>query len=710
MRRFHDAASPISAGSRRLCGALAVIVSAVSTLSAATARADEGMWLFNQPPLRQLKEKHGFDADAAWLEHLRRASVRFESGGSGSFVSEDGLVMSNHHVASDAIQKLSTAERNLMRDGFLARRLEDELKCADLELNVLESIEDVTERVNAAVPRESSADQAAAARRSVTAAIEKESQDKTGLHSQVVTLFQGGAYHLYRYKQYTDVRLVFAPEEQIAFFGGDPDNFEYPRYCLDVAFLRAYENGRPAKVPHHLRWSAAGSREGDLVLVSGHPGRTDRLLTVAELEYLRDVSQPAALERLNRLEVALTSWAARSRENARRGRDELLTIQNGRKARLGGLGGLQDPAFFGRLATAERELRTRLAADSRWAEAEAAFGTIARAQVALGQVAQRHRLLEAGWGLRCDLFGLARQLVRAAEEFPKPNGERLREFRDSNKASLELGLFSPQPIHGDLEQVLLSDALSFLASELGATDPLVQRVLAGKSPGERAASLIAETGLKDIANRRRLYDGGADAVRASTDPMIELARMVDAEARRVRKVAEEQDELKKQAHAAIARARFALVGAGTYPDATFTLRLAYGVVKGLHGGSTDVPAYTDFAGLFTRARQQDFLPPFDLPPRWRKADRRVDPRTPLNFITTADIIGGNSGSPMVDRRGEVVGLIFDGNLPSLRLDYAFEEEQARALSVDSRAILEALRRVYGAKSLADELTGRARAR
>ncbi len=669
-------------------------------------QGDEGMWLFNQPPREQLRARHQFEVTDAWLEHLQKASVRFESGGSGSFVSEDGLVMSNHHVASDAIQKLSTAERNLMRDGFLARTRAEELKCADLEVNVLTSIEDVTARVEAAVPADATTDQAVAARRAVTAAIEQESLDKTGLHGEVVTLYQGGAYHLYRYKQYTDVRLVFAPEQQIAFFGGDPDNFEYPRYCLDVSFVRVYENDQPVKVPHYLRWSPAGSKEGELVLVSGHPGRTDRLLTLAELEYHRDVLQPAALERLNRVEVALMAWSGRSKENARRARDELFGIQNSRKARLGGLAGLQDPAFFGRLAEAEKAFRARLEVDPRWTEARAAYDRIAAAQAVMKTHAQRYRLLESGWGLRSDLHGIARQLLRAGDEFPKPNGERLREYRDSNKSSLELALFSPQPIHDDFENVLLSDALSFLVSELGATDPLVKSVLAGRSPGQRAAQLIAGTKVKDLETRRRLYAGGAEAVRAANDPMIELARTVDAEARRLRKAIEEQDEIKKQAHAAIAKARFALVGAGTYPDATFTLRLAYGVVKGLATPAGAVPAYTDIAGLYERSRQQDGQPPFDLPPRWMKRRSRLDASTPFNFITTADIIGGNSGSPMVNRQGEVVGLIFDGNLPSLRLDYAYEDDEARALSVDSRAIIEALRRVYDARGLADELQGK----
>lgn len=675
-----------------------------------TVPADEGMWLFTDPPRELLKSRHGFDVTDAWLEHVQKASVRFMSGGSGSFVSEDGLVMSNHHVAADALQKLSTAQRDLLRDGFYARTLAEELPCKDLELNVLVAIEDVTARVNAAVPANLSPDEANRARRSVMAAIEKESLEKTGLRSDVVTLFQGGAYHLYRYQRYTDVRLVFAPEQQIAFFGGDPDNFEYPRFDLDVAFVRAYENGKPAKVSHYLKWSTAGTRDGDLVFVTGHPGRTQRLLTVAELEYIRDHTQPEALERLYREEVSLLAWSGRSAENARRAKDELFGIQNSRKARVGGLGGLQDPAFFARIADAEKSFRAKLANSPQGEKARGAFETIASAQRAMAEVAWRYRLLEGGWGLRSDLFHVARTVLRATEERGRPSGDRLREFRDSNLTSLELDLFSTRPIYPDLEILQLTDSLSFLTSKLGATDPTVQAVLAGKSPAVRAAELIGRTKLHDVEVRRRLYAGQPEALVAAADPLIELARVIDAESRSLRKTVEEQEEIKRQAHGEIARARFAVQGQGSYPDATFTLRLAYGLVKGYEENGQAIPAFTHLGGIFERAASQKYQPPFDLPERWLKRKKRIASDTPFNFVSTADIIGGNSGSPTVDRKGEVVGLIFDGNLASLVLDFAYDDVRARALSVDVRAILEALRRVYDARDLADELIGRRRSR
>ncbi len=673
-------------------------------LTTAGLPADEGMWLFNQPPRELLRSRYQFEVTDAWLEHLQKASVRFNSGGSGSFVSEDGLLISNHHVGADAIQKLSTKERDLLRDGFLARTPAEEIKCLDLELNVLQSIEDVTDRINAAVPKEADAATAFAARRNIIATVEKETMDRTGLRADVVTLWQGGAYHLYTFKRYTDVRLVFAPEQQIAFYGGDPDNFEFPRWCLDVCFFRAYEDGKPARVANHLKFSAAGARDGELVFVTGHPGRTSRLLTVAELEYLRDAGLPQRLANLRRVEVLLDNWSARSAENARRAKDELFGVQNSRKALNGKLAGLLDPELFTRKQTTEAEFRERLAGRADLSAAREAYEKIAAATRVLGAQATRYGLLESAQAFNCDSFGMARTLLRAGEELPKPNGDRLREFSDSSKASLELGLFSAKPIYPDLEMVLLADALTHLCAKLGATDPLVQQILAGQSPRARAAELINGTKVREVAFRKQLYEGGAPAVQAANDPMIELARLVDAEARALRKVAEDQGEVKQQAHAAISRARNELLGTTGYPDATFTLRLAFGTVKGYEEDGRTVAPVTTFATLFERAKEMNQQPPFDLPPVWSQRKSRLNLQTPFNFVSTCDIIGGNSGSPVVNRAGEFVGIIFDGNLQSLPWDYAFSDTQGRATSVSSAAILAALNNVYGAKQLARELT------
>ncbi len=689
---------------------LFTLMATILSLAAPAVYGDEGMWLFNNPPRDYLKKQYDFDATPEWLEHVQKASVRFNSGGSGSFVSPDGLVMTNHHVGADCLQKLSDEKHNYLRDGFHARTRAEERKCTDLELNVLMSIEDVTERVQAAVKPGMTPEQAFAARRAVMAEIEKESLDRTGLRSDVITLYQGGLYHLYRFKKYTDVRLVFAPEQQIAFFGGDPDNFEYPRYDLDVCFFRVYENNKPAQIEHYLKWSQAGAKDGELVFVSGHPGRTDRLATLAELDYLRDVGFPFLLQRLNRLEVMLMAFSTRNEENARQAREELFHVQNSRKARVGGLAALLDPKLMSRKKEQEKKLRAKAKEDDSLRDARDAWDRIAAAQKIRASNIRKYTLLEGGRGgaagFNCELFHIARTLLRAAEEKPKPNSKRLREFRDSNLESLEFQLFSEAPIYDNFEKVKLADSLTFLANEMGADSPLVKKVLASKSPSERAYELIRGTKLKDVKLRKKLYKGGKEAVDAAHDPMIELARLVDPEARKVRKIMEsEVEEVQRQAYAEIAKVKFALEGTSTYPDATFTLRLSFGQVKGYEEEGKHVPFETTFAGLYQRSAEHHNHEPFNLPPRWVEKKDRLNLKTPLNFVCTADIIGGNSGSPVINRRAEVVGLIFDGNIQSLALDFAYSDEQARALAVHSAGIVEALRKVYDASALADELTG-----
>jgi hypothetical protein len=673
------------------------------------ALPDEGMWLFNNPPRKILKEKYGFATTDQWLEHVQKSSVRFNTGGSGSFVSADGLVMTNHHVGADCLQKLGDKDHNFYRDGFHARTRADEKRCHDLELNVLMSIEEVTDRVNAAIKPDMTPEQAAAARRKITAEIEKESLDKTGLRSDVVTLYQGGQYHLYRFKKYTDVRLVFAPEQQIAFYGGDPDNFEYPRFDLDMCFFRVYENDKPARIEHYLTWSPNGVSDGELVFVSGHPGRTDRLATVAELRYLRDRGFPYILQRMYRWEVMLSAYSGRSDENARKAKELLFSVQNSRKAREGGLAGLLDPSLMAEKETAEKKLREAVAANSQLKGAESAWDRIAQAEKTRAANLRKMTLLEtyrsATPGLHTTLFEIARTLVRAAAERPKPNGERLKEYRDSNRESLELELFSEEPLYDDFEQLKLTGSLTWLAEQLGYKDKLVQQVLARKSPDARAAELIQGTKLKDVAERKRLYEGGQEAIDKSTDPMIALARLVDPEARAVRKVMEsEVDEVKHQAYAQIAKAKYALEGANNYPDATFTLRLAFGTVKGYEENGKQIPFQTTIGGMYERANEHHDKPPFDLTPKWIQRKDRVNLNTPFNFVCTADIIGGNSGSPVINKNAEVVGLIFDGNIQSLVLDFIYTEKQARAVAVCSQAIIEALRKVYDADELADELT------
>ena len=679
---------------------------------ASAPQADEGMWLFNNPPLKVLQEKYHFQPTTAWLEHVQKSSVRFDNGGSGSFVSPDGLVMTNHHVGADCLGKISTKDKNYLATGFEAETNADEPKCADLELNVLLSMEDVTARISGAVQPGMDSAAAEQARRAEINNIEKESRDTTGLRSDVVTFYNGGQYQLYRYKRYTDVRLVFAPQKAIAFFGGDPDNFEYPRYDLDICFFRVYENDKPVHVDNYLKWSEAGASEGELIFVSGHPGRTERLDTVANLEYQRDYAVPGGLNLLRRREVLLKNYSDRSAENARRAEDELFGIQNSRKAFLGMLAGLQDPAILARKRDAEKELRDAVAKDPKLNQSYGdAWDQVAATLRTLVTIRDEYNLFaigpRRGQAFNSDLFDIAIKLVRLAEETAKPNSQRLREYSEAGLDSLKLGLFSDAPIYEDLEIVQLGDSLGMMAEVLHEDNEIVQKVLAGKSPRERAADLIHSTTLKDVAVRKRLADGGLKAIEESDDPMIQLARMIDPESRRIRQIYEQQvDEPMRQAYSRIAGARFAVYGSSIYPDATFTLRLAFGEVKGYSEAGEQVPWATTLGGTYEHAAEHGNKGPFELPKIWDERKSQLKLSTPFNFVSTADIIGGNSGSPVINRQGELVGIIFDGNIESLVLDYIYTDQQARAVAVHSAGILEALRKIYSANRLVAELTGK----
>jgi hypothetical protein len=690
-----------------------ILLFALCAISVPFSQADEGMWLFNHPPSQILLDRYHFQASPAWLEHLQKSSVRFNNGGSGSFVSPDGLVMTNHHVGADCLQKISTKEKDYVAGGFAAAGNAQELKCVDLELNVLMSMEDVTARVLSAVKPGMDAAATETAHRAAINDIEKESADKTGLRSDVVTLYNGGQYHLYRYKRYTDVRLVFAPQKAIAFFGGDPDNFEYPRYDLDICFFRVYEKDQPAHVDHYLKWSEAGATEGDLVFVSGHPGRTERLDTVAHLEYQRDLVMPGTLNLLRRREILLQNYSSRSLENQRRAERELFGVQNSRKAYLGMLAGLQDPAIMEKKGASEKALREAVDKDPTLEKAYGdAWNQVAASLKKLIQIRDEYNLIGIGPSKRAqafssDLFDVAITLVRLTEESSKPNAERLGEFSDAGLPSLKLHLFSEAPIFDDLETAKLTDSLGLLMETLGAENDLVKTVLAGKSPRERAAELIHRSKLKDVAYRKQLAEGGVQAIDASDDPMIQLARRIDPASRRIRQQFEQQvDGPLRAAYGKIANARFAVYGSSMYPDATFTLRLAFGQVKGYQQETRSIPWDTKLGDTYQHAADHGNQAPFELPAVWRERQGRINPSTPFNFVSTADIIGGNSGSPVVNRQGELVGIIFDGNIDSLVAAYIYPDQNARAVAVHSAGILEALRKIYSADRLVSELTGK----
>lgn len=669
-----------------------------------TALADEGMWPFNNVPKAEIKRRYGFDVTDVWLRKLQLTSVRFSNGASGSFVSPEGLVLTNHHVASGAVQKLSTPGNDYIKNGFYARTHAEELKAPDIEINVLLSIEDVTARVNGAVKSGVAAAEANAARRAEIAAIEKTSLAATNLRSEVVTLYRGGQYHLYRYKTYTDVRVAFVPEYSIAFFGGDPDNFTYPRYSLDIAFLRVYEHGKPLKVDNYLNWSEAGVRENELVFLSGHHGSTARLNTVAHLEFMRDIALPFSLRQLSSQRETLLKYGAQGEEQGRRAREDLFGTENSLKRLRGQFEGLQNNVLIAQKRHAEDALRKQISAD---AKRQKEYGE-AWQEIAKGRKEFQNRFVEISFletaFANNTLFGFARTLVRLATENTKPNAERLPEYSEARRASLELNLFSTAPIYKDFEKIKMAGLLAHLRDELGVEHPLARKILAGKMPEARAEELIEGTQLQDADYRKRLAAGGLKAIEESTDPIIVLARSIDPDARSARKFYEPILGVERANYAKIARALYEVEGTKLYPDATSTLRLSYGAVKGYREKGKRIPPFTMFSGLYQRATHKSNQPPYKLPERWIERKSALELNMPLTFVSTNDSVGGCSGSPVVNKNAEIVGVIFDGNIQSLAGHFIYNDTQNRAIAVDARGIIEALTKLYGATRIADELT------
>lgn len=673
--------------------------------------ADEGLWLFNAVPKDKIKARYKFEVTDPWLDHLREASVRFNNGGSGSFVGPNGLAFTNHHIAIDCLSHISTPQHDYVATGFLAKSQADEPKCPALELNVLMGIEDVTKKVESAVKPGMSTADAGAAQRAEMSTIEADCA-KGGMRCDIVTLYSGGLYHLYKYKKYTDVRLVFAPEYAIAQFGGDSDNFEYPRHTLDTAFFRVYENDKPVVLKEWLHWTTAGVKQDELVFMSGHPGSTARLNTMAQLDFYRETSYPLQLKWRGDSIAALHAFAGKSAENARITEERIFGTENSQKAQKGYYAALLDKNLMAQKSESEKKLRAALVTND--ASLDSAWTNIATAMTAQKQIYLPYSLLERMQGFDSELVQYARTIVRVTAEKQKPNNERMREYRESALASLEQQLFSTAPVYDSLEKLTLELGLQRLRDNLGDAT-LSKRVLADRTPADAAAYYIDNTKLKDVAFRKSLYQGGWEAVSKSDDPLIALLRDIDPQARSLRKrFDDEVDAVVRREGGRIAAGRFKVEGLSFYPDATFTLRLSYGSIGGYteDGRGSVVPKgtkvkyFSTMAGAFDREAKKGGKTPYALPESWHKAKPKLTLTTPLDFVSTADSIGGNSGSPIVNTKGELVGINFDRNMQGLGRNFYYSEVGMRQIAVDARGIIHALRIVYGANDLADELVGK----
>ena len=668
-------------------------------LSVPAFHADEGMWTFDNPPLQQWKERYGFEPTKEFLDRVRLASPKVNNASAG-FVSPNGLIATNHHVAAGYIERLSSKERDLLKTGFYAKMQADELKIPDASATVLTSYENVTDSVQKAA-----GDAGDAAKRTAEIAnIEKECPAE--LTCQVVSFYSGGEYWLYRFKIYRDIRLVMAPEEQAAFFGGDYDNFTFPRHDLDFTFLRAYENDKPASTPNYFKWSETGAKDGEFILVSGYPGSTARLLTVSQLTYQRDVGNPLQKQVWETRRRALENYAKLGPEQARQANPGLRSFANSLKRLAGQQEGLLNPRNFGRKEAEEKELRDRLAQkpelNSQYAPA---WENIANAYKQLPAMANRLAFSSLA---ASRLATIAQQIVTHHIEAAKPNQQRYAEYRDNRLEAFKNTLYSPAPIYVEMEEAALTDWLTEARKVLGPNDPFIKAALGDAEPAEVVRRAVRETKLIDPAARRALIEGPASAIASSTDPMVTLARRVEPIARELRAWNEKNiTDIETANGTKIAQARFAVYGKTIPPDANSQLRIEYGVVKGYEEDTTLVPFKTTFFGLYDRALSFAEKPPFDLPESLKARRDRVDLSTPLNFVYTADTIGGNSGSPVINRNGDLVGLNFDSNLQKLsnRYWYIEEGEGSRAVGVHSAGILEALRKIYDANELAAELVG-----
>ena len=678
------------------------LLTAFLALTCASTVADEGMWTLENFPAQRVKNTYGSTIDTPWLNRIRSSVARLDGGCSGSFASKEGLVLTNNHCIWGCIRNLSSAEKNLSEEGFLAASRAEERSCPGMRISVLIETEDITANVVAATQGKPESE-ANEARKAKLSALEKSCEKQSGLGCESVNLYRGGQYFLYKYRRFDDVRLAFAPELPIAAFGGDPDNFNFPRWSLDMSLLRVYEDGKPATTTHFLPWRKAGPNADELVFVAGHPGTTRRLMTVDQLEHRRSSLLPQQLLQLSELRGRLLAWAKTGEEPARIVQQRILNYENAIKVYRQQLRALSDERQMAAKRSSEQALRDAVASDPKLAGAYgSAWKDVAVATQRYTEIEDRYRFIEAAQGFRGSLFSFARTLVRGTVEREKPNEQRLRAYRDTAIPRVEQQLFADAPVYPEYEQLQLGFSLAKLREWLGPDDVTVKRVLGTSSPDDLAMALVSGSRLADPEVRKQLWQGGVDAINQSDDPMIALARDIESEARELDQTFRDDIEaIWNDAAEKIAKARFEIGGTDVYPDATFTLRVTYGSVTGWKEKGATVDPFTYSDRLFERTTGSD---PFRLPQSWENASTVLAPDLPFNLVATTDIIGGNSGSPMIDTQGRLVGLVFDGNIHSIAGAFWFNPHNNRTVAVHPAVMLESLEKIYGASDLLDELT------
>ncbi len=673
-------------------------------LATVPAFAEEGMWTFDNLPLKTLKQKYNFEPTQEWIDNVRLSSVRFNDGGSGSFITPTGLVLTNHHVAVGQLQKMSTQTKDFVKDGFYADSHEKEVKCSDLELNILVDMKNVTPDIQNAI-KGKTGDEAIKARKAKIAEIEKQNLDKTGLRSDVVTLYGGGEYWLYTYKKYHDVRLVMAPEKQAAFFGGKSDNFTYPRYDLDYAIFRVYENGKPLQNKNFMRMNPAGAKDGELVFVSGHPGTTKRDLSYSQVLFNRDVSYPTKLEMIDSSLKTLYEYSKRGPEEKRRAATLIFYLENSQKALGSEYVGLKNSEFTSILEQKENILKEKIAKDP---ELSKSVGNAFKdKEKAMKLIAKRYDQLVHRYITGNTLPKLAISMVFYATETLKPDKDRIKGYHDSQLEEWKYINFSPAPIYNDLEEVMLANNLQLSLEKLGADDEAMKAVLEGKTPAQKAKELIAGTKLQSVEVRKQLIEGGIEAMKKSDDPLIQMAlKIAPMVYKEIKWQEKEVEPMVTPASEKIADAKFKIYGKTIYPDATFTLRMSYGTVKGYEMNGTMAPPFTTFYGLYDRYYGFEGQGDWTVTEKVLNARNKIDLSTPINFVSDNDITGGNSGSPIINKKGEVVGLAFDGNIESLPGRFIYDGKANRTVSVHSAGIIESIKNIYGAEKLAKEILGK----